>query len=435
MAFRIHPRLLLAAAALLVAAAAWPSLHRPTRQTPEGQPTAAGQVAFWLARTEANPGALMDFLYLGEAYHRRARETGAVDDYARAEAATRRALAISPGYPPATVQLAGVLSSLHDFEGALALAEPLTRTNRVAGAALGVVGDAQLALGRYPEAEAAVEQMARWYGGANTAVLTRRAILAEARGDLAAAQALLTEAAELAWQHGELRSSLAWYDAQLGELYFKQGQLTHAEARYRTALITFADYVPALAGLGKVAAARADYPAAIGFYQRASAIVPQPELLAALGDVYLLAGEPVLAEQQYATVEAIGRLAEANQQVYNRQLATFFADRDRQVARALAYAMAELETRRDAAGYDAAAWAAYKNGHLADAQMWIQQALATGAREARFFYHAGLIADAQGQTAEARRWLSTALALNPYFDPLQAPHARAALARLQTALR
>ncbi len=80
---------------------------------------------------------------------------------------------------------------------------------------------------------------------------------------------------------------------------------------------------------------------------------------------------------------------------------------------------------------DALAWALHADGHDADALGYADQAAATGYRSALFSYHRGMILKALGRDAEARQELSTALQINPYFSPLQAPRARAALAQLR----
>lgn len=43
----------------------------------------------------------------------------------------------------------------------------------------------------------------------------------------------------------------------------------------------------------------------------------------------------------------------------------------------------------------------------------IEQALQLGTRDARLYYHAGMIAQAQGRLAEAEQLLNEALAINP----------------------
>jgi lipoprotein NlpI len=56
--------------------------------------------------------------------------------------------------------------------------------------------------------------------------------------------------------------------------------------------------------------------------------------------------------------------------------------------------------------------------------------MATGMRNALFAYHRGMIENALGQRTAARHDLSQALAIDPAFNPLQAPIARATLDRL-----
>jgi tetratricopeptide (TPR) repeat protein len=196
-------------------------------------------------------------------------------------------------------------------------------------------------------------------------------------------------------------------------------------------LRVFDDYPLALAGLGKVRAAEGKYEEAIALYQRAVNIVPQPDFLAALGDLYLTTDRPELAEIQYETVETIGTLAALNEQIYNRQLANFYSDHNRNVEEALQLALAELESRKDIYGYDAAAWAHYNNGNYNEAQALITHALAPGTRDATLFYHAGMISLSLGNKTQARLYLDEALAINPHFSILFADEAREILLTLQ----
>jgi tetratricopeptide (TPR) repeat protein len=209
------------------------------------------------------------------------------------------------------------------------------------------------------------------------------------------------------------------------------GDYEEAGDYYEAALRIFDHYHPALAGLGKVSAAQGDYQEAITYFQQAINVIPQPDYLAALGDLYTLTGQPGRAQAQYETVEYIGKLAEINQQVYNRQLANFYSDHDRKLDQALRLALAELESRKDVYGYDAAAWAEYKNGNYERAQMYMEQALAPGTRDARLYYHAGMIAYALNHDKQARDYLEQALSINPQFSILDSAVAHETLETLQ----
>jgi Flp pilus assembly protein TadD len=106
--------------------------------------------------------------------------------------------------------------------------------------------------------------------------------------------------------------------------------------------------------------------------------------------------------------------------LYNRQLALFYADHDRELERAYALASSEYALRRDIYGADALAWSALKHGKLAEAESAIHAALHLGTQDARLLYHAGMIAQAAGDGPHARDFLDRALRLSPRFDPMQA---------------
>ncbi|MBM2822655.1 MAG: hypothetical protein HW413_1401 [Thermoleophilia bacterium] len=390
-------------------------------------PDADVQIAFWSKRVAGHASAYIDLTYLGQAFARKARETSDIGYYLRAEEALRRALRVNHEYVQAEASLSTVLFSLHQFGGALAVARPLVDDPRGLQA-LVTLGDANLALGRYARARAAYNRLLAF--AATAAAYSRLALLADLHGDTDQALTLMARAAKLAQESGDYGESLAWYTYQIGELSFRAGRIDLAESHYRSALRLFDDYPLALGGLAKAKAAQGDHEAAINLYLRATEIVPQPDLLAALGDVYAATGRMNKAREQYETVELIAKLAKINRQVYNRQLANFYADHDLRLGEARRLALAELRVRKDVYGYDAAAWASHKNGMHDQAQRLIERALSLGTRDPKLYYHAGMIARARGQGAEARRLLSDALRLNARFDPLQAPVARAVLDEL-----
>jgi tetratricopeptide (TPR) repeat protein len=264
-------------------------------------------------------------------------------------------------------------------------------------------------------------------------VLARLAHMEELQGHPEEALQLMRRAAGSALRSGGTRENIAWYLLRVGDMYFNLGRIKDSGAYYEASLRVFENYHLAFAGLGKVRAAQGKYEEAIEYYQQASNILPQPDFLAALGDLYMLTNQPEEAQLQYDTVEYIGKLAVVNQQIYNRQLANFYSDHNLHLEEALRLALAELEARQDIYGYDAAAWAYYKNGRFEEAQAAMEQALALGTRDPQLHFHAGLIALALGEEAQARAYLEQALEINPRFSILYAQEARKTLDRLQSA--
>jgi tetratricopeptide (TPR) repeat protein len=382
-------------------------------------------------RIRRNPKDAVSYTILGDLYIRQARETGDVSGYQRAEAALLQALDLFPGYAPAGALLASVYYARHDFNQALDLAEQVYESNPKNTSAQVIIGDAQLSLGNYQQAETIYQKLGKT--DATPPVLARLAHLEELKGNPKEALHLLRRAAGDALRAGGTRESVAWYLLRVGDIYFNMGEIKDSGAYYEASLRVFENYHLALAGLGKVRAAQGKYDEAIDYYQRAINIVPQPDFLAALGDIYMLTNQTDEAQLQYKTVEYIGKLAALNEQIYNRQLANFYSGHDLHVKEALRLALAELESRKDIYGYDAAAWAYYKNGKFAEAQSLMDQAMALGTRDAYLYYHAGMIALKLGDEAQARDYLEQALTINPHFSVLYADEARTTLETLQAA--
>ena len=76
------------------------------------------------------------------------------------------------------------------------------------------------------------------------------------------------------------------------------------------------------------------------------------------------------------------------------------------------------------------AWALHANGRDQEALVEVQKALELGTRSALTHYHAGMINLSLGRADAARTELTTALGINPFFDPLAAPIARQTLTML-----
>jgi tetratricopeptide (TPR) repeat protein len=116
-------------------------------------------------------------------------------------------------------------------------------------------------------------------------------------------------------------------------------------------------------------------------------------------------------------------LGALNKQVYNRELAIFFANHDRHLPESLALAQKELQARHDVYSWDALAWALLKNDRTAEAHDAMQKALALGTQDPLLFFHAAAIGrklSDPGATDFARK----ALAINPQFHVLYADEAR-----------
>src|SRR6266545_7393742 len=153
-----------------------------------GMKTTNEMIKFWQARFERDPRDFISLTFLGDAFIRKARETGDVTEYERADATLQKALKLHPNYEVAQAYLSVVQYVKHDFQGALHLANQVYAAHPNAIQALATIGDAQLELGRYTEAETTYKKLNE--KSPNAPVYTRLA--------------------RLAWLHGQPTEALNW---------------------------------------------------------------------------------------------------------------------------------------------------------------------------------------------------------------------------------
>lgn len=396
--------------------------------SPISAEAAAGDSAirFLEDRVKKDPDDFIALNKLAGYYQLKLRETGNLQWLAL----TRRTAEASLKAIPAEQNTGGLTLlaqaefAQHNFAAARDHAKRLIELDGRKAYPYQMLGDALLELGDYDGADKAFYEMEQ-RGRQTYTVETRLGRLAMLRGKDAQAKTHFTNALLLALEMvPKQRETVAWTRRQLGELAFNAGNYAEAEKHYRDALITFPDYYQALAGLGRARAAQGDLNAAIENYERAVKLLPDPVFVAALGDLYELAGRKPEAAAQFTLCEKLAALGN----VYDRQLALFYADHDLKPEEAYNIAKREYEARKDIYGADALAWAALKAKRLDEARQLSKEALRLGTQDARLLYHAGLIARAAGDKAAARDLLQRALKLNPQFDPRHAPIAGRALA-------
>ena len=454
---RMRPLAILVASLALVAGTQLAGLLRPTSLpaavpqppqtvsgpvTPPGAPVVGApgslakidhSIAAWTANLESNERDFLSASNLGLLYEARARLSGDVGDYARAEEAANRSLAIEPRQLDVQALHARLLLATHDFARALTEAEAINRAAPDQPAVLSIIADARLELGDVTAASGLYEQIQTLAPG--PAVTARLARVAFLRGDPASAVAQAESAHAAALAEGQAGPALSWYAYLAGTLSLAAGSPESAATWFDRALGAWPESFLALAGRARVAAALGDVDAAIAGYRTAVAIAPQPDALTALGDLLALGGDTANAQAQYDTVIAIALLQGAAQGsgklVFNRQLALFKVNHEQDLTGALVLAERELAERHDAYGYDTYAWALLANGRAADADAAMTRALAFGSRDATLLFHAGEIARALGDAARARDLLGQALAIRGALDPLAASRATAALDSLR----
>ncbi len=386
-----------------------------------------GTIAALQERLRVVPGDWRSLASLGLAYVQEARITADPSYYPKAEGVLRRSLDRHPTDNfEAMVGMAALAAARHDFAAALDWGERARDVNPYNGSVYGVIGDAQIELGRYGAAFETFQTMVDTRP--DLASYARVSYVRELQGDVDGAIRAMRGAEGFAGTQADR----AWAAYQLGELYFNSGRLERAAAEYRRGTELAPEFVPPAAGLAKVAWARGDLQEAIDRYVEVTQRYPAPEHVIALGDLYEEAGEPELAERQFDLVATIQQLQTANGVNVDLELSLFQADQGR-AAEALATARAEWDRRHSIHVADAMGWALHANGRDREAARYAATALSLGTRNALFFFHAGMIRLGLGDRDGARRLLQRAIETNPSFSIRYAPVAARTLRSLGAA--
>ena len=376
----------------------------------------------WQNRLEQNPDDAQAYAQLGLAYLQQVRETADAQLYTLAEQAFDEALARDTQQVDALVGQGMLALARHDFQTAVQWGQKARNLNPFRAQILGILVDGYTELGRYEEAVATAQAMVDLRP--DLASYSRISYLRELHGDVAGAMTAMETAVSFGLPGGE---EWAWTQVQLGNLYFNQGALDKAEAIYEETLYYRPNYAYALGGLGRVAAARGNYEAAIEQLRPLVERLPLPEFAVVLGDLYTATNQPEAAQQQYDLVRLIQRLNEQAGMSVDLELALFEAEQGQPVV-AVKKARLAYSFRPSIIAADVLAWALYQNGEYQEAWTYAQKAVRLGTQDALMHYHTGKIAYALGDREMAQNYLLTALTINPAFSIRYAPDAQAILA-------
>ena len=363
---------------------------------------------------------------LSSQYLQRYRERGDLGDVLRAEHAARVSLVAMPQRNTAgDVSLADALVTLHRFREAQAAIVEARASRADDPGLIATEAGIDLELGDLAAVRAALAA----HPGDPLFALTQ-ARYDEETGHVADARTIVDRAAHLAdTMYDTPAERRAWYHARAAELAFAAGDHAAARADATAALAIFADHLRALTILARADAADGRYADAIAAAQHAARLQPNPDVLGILADAQAASGDAASAAATRDEIFAVQRIA-SSQRVNDRLTALYEADHGVRLDDAYATAQRELRTRDDVYTEDTLAWAAARAGHWDAAREASRKALRYDTESAPMQYHAGVIAQHDGDTARARRRLERALALDPHFSA-QADDARARLAALR----
>jgi tetratricopeptide (TPR) repeat protein len=395
-------------------------------------------IKFFQTKISQDPDDFSNFERLGSAFLQKGRETGNLSYYELSEKAMTKAVELAPAQLKASpnMQLAAVMFAEHRFQESLELARTSLKQAPEAIAGNATLGDDYLESGDYDRAAECYAKLQAPNGGKTPGLdflrETRTGNLSFMRGDTAAAIEHMHAAIRAAAAAHLPKENQAWTYFTLGEFYLQSGRLEAAWEAGEKSASMFPGYHRALALEAQARAAQQRYPEASALYQKAMAAVPLPVYAAAMGDVDAKLGREGDARKEFDLVETIANLSALGKTLYNRELAMFFADHDRNLPKALELIEKEIQVRKDVYTWDALAWTLYKNGKSKDAAEAAEHALSIGTKDALLYFHAGMIYRANGNDQAAERLLRESLSINPNFHVLYADAARETLAQIDS---
>ena len=390
--------------------------------TPAGSGLAA-DVARLQARLRQVPRDWESWAALGLDYVQQARVTVDPTYYPKAEQSLTRSLQLnSKDNVIGAAGEASLAAARHEFRSALSWSRRGLAIDPHSGVLLGTLCDALTQLGDYGAAQKAAAAMEAVDPG--TSAEARLSYAAELRGDLPAARSLM----QIALGDSGSADDVAFTRYYLGDLAFSSGDAQQALRDYEQGLLAAPAYTALLEGRARAEAALGRTANALRDFARVVDEVPMPSYVVEYGDLLASVGRQRDAAAQYELVRTEEKLFRANGVTLDSDAALFEADHGNAQA-AVSIGRAAIRSRPFVDSYDAFGWALHRAGRDRDALTMLDKALATGAHNALFLYHRGVVEDVLGDRAAARADLTAALRTNPHFNPLAAP---AALRLLRT---
>ena len=361
-----------------------------------------------------------DWVALGEAWVRKAREVADPVYYVNADGCAEEALLLVPDHRKALELRGLVLLNDHKFGEARDLAKSLLANEPEDPLALGMLSDSALELGLYDEAEQSAQRMMDLKP--NLTSYSRASHLLWLRDEVKRAK----ESVRLAVDSGRDPSApepQAWVLIQAAMIFWHEGDYAGAAVGLEQADRLFPNYPPTLVAKGQVALSLGDAPGAVALLDRAWHLSPTVRTAWLLGDARKASGDEAGAKAAYDLVERNGRTLDP------RTLALFWAVKDREHAAALALAGSERAARDDIYSEDVFSWALYRAGRISEARGASEKATRLGTPDARLLYHDGAIRIAGGDVTGGIAQVQRALKLNPKFDFTESAEALALLER------
>jgi len=367
----------------------------------------------------AKPNDKKTMLQLAKTFMQEGRVTGDFSYYNKAALdMVDLVLKMDPAHLEAICLKAMTFLSQHRFSEAKILADQAQQLNPHYAFVYGLLCDANVELGNYTEAVASADKMVSTRPDIRS--YSRVSYLREIHGDLPGAIEAIQMAVSAGYPGAEDKS---WARMVLAHLYEDTNALDRAEEQYQIALSERPEYPFALAGLGKIARYKKDYPKAIEYYEKAKVVMADAAFFEALIDLYRLNGENEKAEVcARITIDALlsDNISAAKDKSLGHysdmELAHLYLQTN-QLDKAFQHAQAEKQRRpQNIDACETLARVMFKMGKAAEAAPLLETALRTKSLKPERLVLAGQVKIANGQQAEGEALVAKGMALKPYME-------------------
>lgn len=368
-----------------------------------------------LKALEANPKDTKSLTQLATLYIREARITGNYAYYDKAALNyVNTALIADTANFEALILKSLLYLSQHHFADGLELAQKAKAANPYNAYVYGIAVDGNVEMGNYAAAVADADKMLSIRPDLRS--YSRASYLREIYGDYPGA----IEAMKMAVQAGAPGDEATeWARIQLGHLYENTGDLQNAAMHYTLSNEARPGYPYALAGLGRIAAAKKEYTAAISYLQQADTTVTDFSIKETMADVYREMGQTAKAKALQKEIIELMK-ADAKSGAGDDGIG-HYADKELAYAylkvndndNALKHAMLEYNRRPDNIDVnECVAWVCYNMGDYEKALPYIKTAMKTNCKSPTLLCRAGLIYAKAGDKTIAKTTLQQALNTN-----------------------
>jgi len=382
-------------------------------------PTVKANYEKLLQELEAKPEDKKTLLQLAKTFMQEGRVTGNFSYYNKAALdMVDLVLKKDPSHLEAICLKAMTFLSQHRFAEAKELAENARQLSPHYSFVYGLLCDANVELGNYTEAVASADKMVSTRPDIRS--YSRVSYLREIHGDVPGAIEAIQLAVSAGYPGAEDKS---WARMVLAHLYEDSNALDKAEEQYQIALTERPDYPFALAGLGKIARYKKDYPKAIEYFEKAKTVMADASFFEELIDLYRLNGQNDKADEcARITIDALlsDNISAAKDKSLGHysdmELAQLYL-KTNQLDKALQHAKSEQQRRpENIDACETLATVLFKMGNAAEAAPLIETALRTNSQKPERLVLAGQVKIALGQKAEGDVLVAKGMALKPYME-------------------